>query len=145
MGTNTGRFTQSAEQAQRATPQGISRREGMLGICLAVFLGACQAVLFQAQTVEWGGLVLYGTQALLLVGVVLLVSQLRRVRGVHPRGHGRSMLIAGLWLIAVVLVAGWFWIAQGSHDTSPALTTAVAVLSVLPYLVGWTRLVREAA
>lgn len=142
MQTQNGRFTDGARSAAESPAIGVSRREGVIGVAMGLLQGACLAVLFQAPNMEWGGLVTAGVQILLLISIVVMATRAARVRRVHPRGHARASLVATAWLLAVVLGAGWFWIAGGPHGTSAVVTTLAAAVAVLPTVVVSARLIR---
>lgn len=109
----------------------------------AVVLGASHALVYQSHAFEWGGLlrslVLLGT----MVAIVWLGAKGSAARRVRPRGHARSLWLAGAWAMIVVLVAGWFWIVPADgQDAGPAVTTLVALVGVLPLALVGLRLVR---
>lgn len=83
------------------------------------------------------------TQALTLVGILVIAAWASRARGVHPRGFNRRLVLGGAWGVLVDGVGGWFWIAQGAHSTSALLTTMVAVVAFLPMGLVFARVVRE--
>lgn len=143
MSTQPGRFSAALRSAEGSRPRGVSRGEGWAGVSLAALQSICLAVVFQAQNMTWGGLVLVGTLGLNLLGIVAMTLLAARARGVHPRGHHRALRLAGAWAVAVTVVGGWTWIAQGQHDTSAVITTSVAVIAHLPFLLVAARLVGE--
>lgn len=143
--TRSGTLTDGLAPAGRA-PAGVSRAEGWWIVALAAVLATAHAVLFQTSAMEWGGLVRFGV-LLAMLGLMAWLSAHRHVaEAVHPRGHHRALVLAGLWGVIVAGPAGWFWIAQpGGHTVAWPITTAVAVAAFLP--LGWVgeRLVRAAA
>lgn len=145
MQTPSGRFSTAAREAGETSPPGVSRREGWFGVSLATLQAFCLAVVFQAQNMVWGGLILAGTLGLNLLGILAMTTMSARVRGVHPRGHRRALGRAGGWAVVVTAVGGWLWIAQGPHDSSAATTTAVAVVAYIPFLLAAARFVRAAS
>ena len=138
-----GRFTEAATTAQTRPPIGASRREGWAGLALAGVEGVSLAVMFQAQNLAWGGIVLWATLCLMLVGILVVSVWASRERGVHRRGFTRDLLLAGGWLLLWIAACGWFWIAHGHHSTGAFLTTAAATVAVLPMALVFGRLVRE--
>lgn len=130
---NTGRFSAAALQARSRIPQDVSRREGVLLLTYAIVSGAFQAVIYQANSWEWGGIIRFAALALLLAAAIWLGGRRARAQRVHPRGHHRRFTAAVAFMVLVVLVAGWFWIvpAEG-HGASWVATTLVAAVSVLP-------------
>ena len=98
---------------------------------------------FQAHNLPWGGIVLWGSLVLDLVGILVFSAWASRERGVHPRGFTRDLVIAGGWMLLGVGGGGWFWIAQGPHSTGAFVTTLVAAVAVLPMVWVFARLVRE--
>lgn len=145
MGTHDGRFTDTARRAARSRPQGIRRAEGIVGVVAAVVQGVCIALMFQAGNLTWGGIIFWGGLLVLVVNIVITEALAARARRVHPRGYGHRLSLATWWGAAIVLIAGWFWIAQGAHATGWLVTTAVAVIAVLPKVVVAARLIREGA
>jgi predicted membrane channel-forming protein YqfA (hemolysin III family) len=121
----------------------VSRREGWAGIVLAATETASLAVTFQAHNLLWGGIVMWATLALTLVGILVISAWASRARGVRPRGFTRQLVLAGAWAVLIDGVGGWFWIAQGPHSTSALLTTVVAVVAFLPMGLVFARVVRE--
>jgi hypothetical protein len=137
------RFTSAAAAAQRRSPTGVSRRQGWAGIALAGTEMVSLSVTFQAHNLPWGGIVMWATNCLTLVGILVISVWASRARRVHPRGFTRSLVVAGGWAVLCIGIGGWFWIAQGPHSTSALLTTVAAVVGFLPMGLVFARVVRE--
>jgi hypothetical protein len=99
--------------------------------------------MFQAHNAPWGGIVMWATIGLMLVGILVISAWASRARGVRPRGFTRNLVLAGGWLVLCMGISGWFWIAQGPHSTSAFLTTVAAIVAVLPMGLVFARVVRE--
>lgn len=133
----TGRFTTAA--AGQGPPRGVSRAEGWWIVALAVMLFVTHSLLFQALAFEWGGIIRFGVLFFMIAGVSWLAMRQRSVERVHPRHHGRTLLIAYTWGIVFSMAAEWFWVAQGDGAAVPWLvSTAVAAVAFAPLAwVGW--------
>ena len=142
--TPTSRFSEAAREARVGTPRGVSRREGSALIALAVVQFVGTAVMFQALNLPWGGIVRMATQVLVLLGIVVIALVADRFRGVHPFGFRRAYWAAFAWALLMIVVAGWFWIAQAPHNAPAVLTTAAAFVGWLPFALVGVRLARAA-
>lgn len=138
------RFSSAAHEARGRTPIGVARKEGWLVLTVAAGAGVLLAVSFQAHSWEWGGIIRLLTQIGFLVLLVTVISQLAAARGVHPAGHRLRMVLAGAFATVVAVIGGWFWIVPPTHHTSRFITTAVAVLAVMPLALRGAQLIAKA-
>ena len=127
-----GHFAQAAQAARARTPRGVSPKEGWLILLEAGGIATFLTITFQSHSWEWGGIIRFLAQGAFLVFIVVITSRMARARRVHPLGHKRRTILAGLLPVLAALIGGWFWTVPSSHDTSWVVTTAVAVLSCLP-------------
>ncbi|GAA2115099.1 hypothetical protein GCM10009824_12830 [Kocuria atrinae] len=102
---------------------------------MAAGAAALLAVSFQAHSWEWGGLIRLLSQIAFLILLFVVISRIAAARGVHPVGHRLRLLGAGVFSTVVAMIAGWFWTVPQTHDTSWVVTTAVAVIAVVPLLL----------
>lgn len=130
---SSGRFTEAARVARTRPPKGVSRREGWLILIQALGGGALLSISFQSHAWEWGGIIRFLAQGAFLAMIIMVTGQLAAARGVHPLGHRRRVILAGVLPVLVAAIGGWFWIVPPSHDTPWPVTTAVAILSIVPF------------
>lgn len=139
-----GSFAATAQQARTRTPRGISQKEGRWILVVSLGSGALLTVTFLSGMLRWGGAVQFGAQWAHLALLIAFLVQLSGTSRVHPVGHKRRVVFAGLPMVLVAFVGGWFWGASAEHDTHWVITTVVAMLSVVPLAAVGFQLIRKA-
>lgn len=143
MDETSARFSHAAEQARGRNPRAISTREGRLIILQAIASVVMMSIFFQAHNWYWGRIINFASVGVLLILTAMMSTRMARVRGVHPAGHRRRLLLASLLPLLAIGIGWWYWTSHAPHSGSWLLTTPVAMLSYIPLImVGYSLITR---
>lgn len=126
----------------RTPPVGVSIREGRLLVSWACFQLVVVAALFQAANAPaWSGVLTFILLIAFVLAQVAWSLLVTRARRVHPLGFNAMSRAAGMWSVLLVVIGGWFWIAQGPHATAIWVTTVTALIALAPSIALGIRLI----